>query len=195
MTKERVRTQSTRYTVQRTQQQDQRTFQSTKNELQEERGGENEGFLNNKMKVGQRLPNPCFRCWWWFSTFLITNCDQHPPLPPLPLQLGLSSHIKTPTVLPSAVCLTQQSEQPPQPQLLYEVSPLLLLSFCWHKIDEQHGVNFRVTAQNFDYGVRIRLRTPSNKNTQQVPYKDFPIQEEGGGVQVLKSVPTHFYHM
>ena len=52
MTKERVRTQSTRYTVQRTQQQDQRTFQSTKNELQEERGGENEGFLNNKMKVG-----------------------------------------------------------------------------------------------------------------------------------------------
>ena len=52
MTKDRVRTQFTRYTVQRTQQQDQRTFQSTKNELQEERGGENEGFLNNKMKVG-----------------------------------------------------------------------------------------------------------------------------------------------
>ena len=89
----------------------------------------------------------------------------HSPPPPTPLQLGLSSLIKTPTVLPSAVCLTQQSELPPQPQLLYEVSPLLLLSFCWHKIDEQHDVNFRVTAQNFDYGVRIRLRTPSNKNT------------------------------
>lgn len=51
MTKERVRTQFTRYTIQRTQQQDQCTFQSTKNEWQEERGVENEGFLDNKMKV------------------------------------------------------------------------------------------------------------------------------------------------